>query len=353
MKTAKTKKSRKTSKFKNFIKDHSIGIIVASCLVIALIVGVMVFALPSYKGSEKWVRVPQGATEESVGDSLRSSLGDSFGNRVFLLWKLQGGDPRVAHGIYRVEEGMTAGRVSHNIKSGRQTPVKVSFNGVRTMDRLAERVTKNLEMTPEQFLDAVKTYLYQRDFSEAQFPAAFLPDSYEFYWTVSPGALVEMLVGERDRFWTPERIQKAKAEGLTPNDIAVVASIVEEESAKRDEWPTIARLYLNRLHRGMPLQADPTVKFATVDPTLRRITGQHLKIDSPYNTYIYKGLPPGPIRIVERMSLEAVLDAPKNDYLYMCAKEDFSGYHNFTSNYSEHLANARRYQDVLNRKGIK
>ncbi|MDE7125694.1 MAG: endolytic transglycosylase MltG, partial [Muribaculaceae bacterium] len=173
------------------------------------------------------------------------------------------------------------------------------------------------------------------------------------YWTASPAAIVENLVDVRDRFWNDSRSAKARAIGLTPAQVATVASIVEEETAKADERPLVARLYLNRLEKGMPLQADPTVKFSLGEFGLRRITGAHLKVESPYNTYKYKGLPPGPIRIADRSAIDDVLDAPRHNYIYMCAKEDFSGYHNFATDYASHANNARRYRQALDRRGIK
>ncbi len=165
--------------------------------------------------------------------------------------------------------------------------------------------------------------------------------------------MVRRLLDYRNRFWSKERRSKAASLGLTPSQVATIASIVEEETAKADEKPKVARLYLNRLKKGIKLQADPTVKFATGDFTLRRITGKHLAIESPYNTYKVNGLPPGPIRIPAAATIDAVLNAPKHDYIYMCAKEDFSGYHNFASDYATHMANARRYQAELNRRGIR
>lgn len=157
----------------------------------------------------------------------------------------------------------------------------------------------------------------------------------------------------RDRFWTDDRREKARKLGLTPVEVATLASIVEEESAKPDEYPAIARLYMNRLKKGMLLQADPTVKYATGNFALRRITGEHLRTPSPYNTYLHPGLPPGPLRTPSKSTIDRVLSAPAHTYLYMCAKEDFSGYHNFASDYATHTANARRYQKELNRRGIK
>lgn len=210
-----------------------------------------------------------------------------------------------------------------------------------------------MECTDSAFIAACDSVLQPLGFNREGYPAAFLPDSYEFYWSDPATKVVSKLVDVRNQFWTDERRQKAKTLGLTPVEVATVASIIEEETAKKDEKPKVARLYLNRIAKGMPLQADPTVKFAVGDFSLRRIKGEHLKADSPYNTYRSRGLPPGPIRIPERTAIDDVLNAPVHPYLYMCAKEDFSGYHNFAEDYATHMANARRYQSALNARGIK
>lgn len=180
-----------------------------------------------------------------------------------------------------------------------------------------------------------------------------MPDTYEFYWNATPNKIIKRLVEYREKFWTDKRKAQAASLGLSPIEATILASIVEEETNKADEKPIVARLYMNRLKKGMLLQADPTVKYAVGNFGLKRILQQHLNIESPYNTYKHPGLPPGPIRIPSGNTIDAVLNAPSNDYIYMCAKEDFSGYHNFTSSYSEHLNNARRYQAVLNKRNIK
>ena len=210
-----------------------------------------------------------------------------------------------------------------------------------------------MAFTDKNFMEACDTILIKNGYRKEQFPAVFIPDSYEFYWTAGADKVVKTFLSHHDSFWTETRRSQAAQLGLTPADVAVIASIVEEESAKKQEHPIIARLYINRLHKGMPLQADPTVKFAVGDFSLRRIGSKELQKKSPYNTYLNKGLPPGPIRIPEKTTIEAVLTCPKHNYLYMCAKEDFSGYHNFAADYDTHLANARRYQAELNRRGIK
>ena len=182
--------------------------------------------------------------------------------------------------------------------------------------------------------------------------ALFIPNTYEIYWNISADKFIRRMKREYDAFWTPERLKKAEEIGLTPVEASILASIVEEETAASDEYPIVAGLYINRLHAGIPLQADPTVKFAVGDFSLQRILFEHLEIDSPYNTYINTGLPPGPIRIPSKKGIDSVLNYTKHNYIYMCAKEDFSGTHNFASNYADHMANARKYWKALNERKI-
>ena len=181
----------------------------------------------------------------------------------------------------------------------------------------------------------------------------FVPNTYDVYWNMSMDALLERMQKEHDRFWDGEREQKAARMQLTPVEVCTLASIIDEETANNAEKPMIAGMYLNRLKQGMPLQADPTIKFALKQFELKRIWQNLLQTDSPYNTYQNAGLPPGPIKIASIRGIDAVLNAVSHDYLYMCAKEDFSGTHNFATTYQEHLKNAARYSKALNERGIK
>ncbi len=303
----------------------------------------------SYEGSDVTVYLPAGADEDAVKDSLLSSLGEKSGERVYTLIRAKGG---AKPGAYGVKNGMPAWRIANMIAQGRQTPVRVTYNNVVSMDALAERVASKMQFSADEFLAAADSILPSRGYAKQTYLSAFLPDTYEFYWTDSPVRVIDRLVDYTASFWNDERLAKAAANGLTPMQVSILASIVEEESAKTDEYGKIARLYMNRLDRGMKLQADPTVKFAVGDRTIRRITRRHLSVDSPYNTYMYAGLPPGPLRMPASATLDAVLDAPANPYIYMCAKEDFSGYHNFAADYGTHQANARRYQAALDARGI-
>ena len=327
-------------------------------LVITIIAIVVVCAGMKYVTAgdtteSRWLYIPANSTNEAIRDSLYSSIGERTGNNVYVLWSLMNGKPAVANGAYRIDAGESPLNIYRKISRGAQTPVKVTFNNIRTLDEFANRVALRMEFTAEEFLSACDSVLSEKGFCNATYPAAFIPDSYEFYWTASPDKFVSTLYRYYERFWTIERVNKAKQKGLTPIEVSTLASIVEEETNRKDERPVVARLYLNRLERGMKLQADPTVKFAVGDFSLRRILNVHLAKNSPYNTYLYAGLPPGPIRIPDRSTLDAVLNAPKNNYLYMCAAEDFSGRHNFTSDYNQHLRNATRYQRALNARKIK
>lgn len=301
------------------------------------------------------LNIPKGATAESVRDSMRSSMGNGFGNLVYKLWSITAGDLVKAHGSYLIKPGTSALAAAHRVGSGQQTPVRVTLNNMRTLDDLTKRLGAKIEATPADIKKALTEKLSAdaRFASPEQFSAAFLPDTYEFYWTDSPDHVVERLVDEHDAFWNKDRLAKADKLGLTPVEVATIASIVEEESNKKDEHSAIARLYMNRLNQGMKLQSDPTVKFAVGNFKLRRILGKHLKVDSPYNTYKNTGLPPGPIRIPQKSTIDAVLNAPEHNYIYMCAKEDFSGRHNFAVDYATHKRNAARYQAQLNKRGIR
>lgn len=347
----KGKGSRKSKKSK---RNPLAVLIVCAALVIAA-GGFCLFCFHGFSGdSARWVYIPAGSTGAALKDSLVSALGSGEANRVEFLWRLMGGSAKRAHGAYKVEPGQASIRIARRLATGAQTPVKVTFNNVRTIDELGARIGATMEFGAEDFAQACAEVLPGYGFEDRrQYAAAFLPDTYECYWTEPAESVVEKLVGHRNSFWSQERRAKAKSLGLTPVQVATVASIVEEESNKSDERPTIARLYLNRLAKGMKLQADPTVKFANGDFTLRRILGKHLSVESPYNTYRVNGLPPGPIRIPAAATLDGVLNAPANTYIYMCAREDFSGYHNFATDYATHTANARRYQAELNKRNIK
>ena len=261
----------------------------------------------------------------------------------------------VHSGRYLVSTETSAFRLIRNLRGGRQTPVRLVIPVAHTTEDLAGKLAKQLQADSTTLSKAFnnETLLKSLAVNKATLPCLFIPNTYEVYWDISPESLLKRMKEERDAFWTTERKNQAKKARLTPDEVITMASIVEQESSNKEEKPKIAGMYLNRLHQGMKLQADPTVKFALHDFALKRIMHDHLTIDSPYNTYRNEGLPIGPICIPSLESIEAVLHFETHNYLYMCAKEDFSGTHNFASTYEEHLKNAKRYAQALNEQGIK
>ncbi|MFV0420088.1 MAG: endolytic transglycosylase MltG [Dysgonomonas sp.] len=257
-------------------------------------------------------------------------------------------------GRYAVNSNMDIYTLIKNLRSGHQTPVKLKFNNIRTKDNLAERIGEQLMFGEEKLLSQLDNpqKCEELGFKPETVIAMFIPNTYEVYWDVSANSFLERMKHEYNTFWTDKRKSEAKEIGLTSLEVSTLASIVEEECTYSTEYPIVAGLYLNRLHIGQPLQADPTVKFAVGDFGLRRILNKHLEVDSPYNTYLHQGLPPGPIRIPSIKGIDAVLNYTKHDYFYMCAKEDFSGYHNFATTHSEHQQNAAKYRMALNARKI-
>ena len=260
----------------------------------------------------------------------------------------------IKQGVYELESQMNNFDAIRKLRSGEQTPVDITFNNVRLKKELAEKITFGIGLEPEEFLALLNDgeFLAQYGFTEENVLAMFIPNTYEVYWTISAERLFERMNEEYNAFWREAKKQKAASLGLTPAEVSVLASIVQDESIMSEEKPTIAGLYLNRLERNMALQADPTVKYALGDFTLQRILTKDTKVDSPYNTYRYKGLPPGPINLPSISSLNSVLNYEEHSYLYMCAKEDFSGYHRFAKTLAQHNRNARLFQQALNRRRI-
>ena len=263
-------------------------------------------------------------------------------------------DSRKRSGKYAIKDGDTMSDIYNRIVSRQQTPVRITIPATRDIQQAIGAISRQL-MTDSASLASYTHPVAMSCFGVEQhfIPGFFLPDTYEVYWDISAEDLFEKMASWNRKFWNNERKAKAKAAGLTPAEVSTLASIVDEETANTAEMPTVAGLYINRLKRGMPLQADPTVKFAIGDPTRRRILKKDLEVSSPYNTYKHTGLPPGPIRIPSKQAIESVLNYRKHDYLYMCAKEDFSGTHNFAKTLNEHNANAKKYQNALNKLKIK
>lgn len=325
-------------------------IVLAGC---AAIYGL--FFSAAYKISKTvYVYVDEDDTNDSIRTKIQQEAHPSFlwGYQILNTMK-----PVTVHsGRYAIEPGEGQLTTYRKMTSGKQTPVNLTIPSVRTVDKLAGILGRKLMIDSTTICDALQdsAFCARQSYDTATIMALFIPNTYQVYWNISLDDLIKRMQKENKKFWSEKgRAERARELGLTPNEVITIASIVEEETANNAEKPMVAGMYINRLKQEMPLQADPTIKYALKDFSLRRIYHKHLTINSPYNTYKNIGLPPGPIRIPTVASIDAVLHRANHDYLYMCAKEDFSGTHNFARTYEEHLQNARKYTEALNKRNIK
>lgn len=240
------------------------------------------------------------------------------------------------------------------IKAGNQDPVKLKFHNIRKKEEFAAYLAKSLEADSATFIKVLDSaaLVEKYGFTVDNSYTMFIPNTYEMYWNTTPLEFFDRMQKEYTKFWTAERKQKAAALNLTPQQVTILASIVDGEALYDKEMPSIAGLYLNRLNKGILLQADPTVIFANGDFTVKRVTGPLLRVESKYNTYKYAGLPPGPIMMPSINAIDAVLNHEHNNYIYMCAKADFSGYHAFAETKAQHEVNAKAYRAALDKRNI-
>ncbi|MDD6622219.1 MAG: endolytic transglycosylase MltG [Bacteroidales bacterium] len=336
---------------KNKVKSKKTKLIITIAAALVLVIGAAVVCPYFFTTNDQpqTVYVYPNVSDSQNADSLKVHLDAAFADRLISLSKLR----KLRPGAYTVEADASVYSTWRKMAAGEQTPVKLRLNNMRTIDDFVTKASSQLALNADEMRSAIDKTIAEGDFTEQTIPAMILPDTYEVYWTTSADNLLAKLRKNYDSFWDADRKAKADKIGLTPVEASTLASIVEEETSYAPEKGTVARLYLNRIKQGMKLQSDPTVKFAVGDRTLRRILHKHLVTESPYNTYIVYGLPPGPIRMPSKATIDAVLNAPENDYIFMCAKEDFSGSHNFTAGYAEHMQNARRYQAALDARNIK
>ena len=294
-------------------------------------------------------------TSDSIINKIKAIASPSSTLGFRILAKHNKFDERKRSGKFAINDKDSWHAIYGRIVRKEQTPVKVTIPSTRNFGQLSKVISDQLmfdSISIQEFFTS-SVYIQKIGYTRETFPTLIIPDTYEFYWNVKPEQFMIRLMQERKKFWNEDRLAKAAAIGLTPEEVATLASIVDEETNNNAEKPIVAGLYINRLKRNIPLQADPTVKFALGDFARKRILLADLEVESPYNTYKNSGLPPGPIRIATKAGLESVLNHAKHNYIYMCAKEDFSGTHNFATTLSEHNANARRYQEALNRLNIK
>ncbi|MFO7851035.1 MAG: endolytic transglycosylase MltG [Bacteroidota bacterium] len=321
--------------------------------VLAVIVIVWLYFFSPVKAADEGTEIYIGldAVYEDVKDSLRVE-GILVNETAFdLISKRKRYISNIKPGRYLITDNMSYNDIVNLLRSGSQSPVRITFNNIRTLADLSQRLGKQLAIDSASIHNSlIDESLYKDEgFTRETIIAAFIPDTYEVYWTIKADELISRMIREFRSFWNRQRLEKADSLGLKPVEVSILASIVDDEVLKEDEKPRIAGVYINRLNRDMRLQACPTIKFALNDFTLRRILKEHLTIDSPYNTYIHTGLPPGPVQCASKSGINAVLNAEDHNYLYFVARHDFSGYHHFSETLRDHVNYANKYHIELNR----
>ena len=295
---------------------------------------------------EGYIRVYRSMEYDQVSTAVDTSGMLANKATFHFVAKVMGLEESFKPGLYKFKKGMNNKAIVRTIAHGWQTPTDVTITGyIRSKEKLAQILSSKLEADSTLFMQVLSdtVLMHSFGFTEASYPGMIIHNTYEMWWTVTPVEFLEKMKKEYDKFWNEERCAKADSIGLTKEQVSTLASIVIEETKYEPEMATIAGVYMNRLAKGMRLQADPTVLFAIGDRSIRRVLRTHLSVDSPYNTYKYTGLPPGPITIPPISALEAVLNYEAHDYLYFCAKETFDGQHSFAKDYKQHLRNARAY----------
>lgn len=340
------------------LKDKALAIALSSAgaATLAALVGLWA-ALSSFSGQEPQIVLIRHSADAATVHSLlddKASLPKRIAFRT--LASLTGYYDHIRPGRYDIGSGASTLEVIRALRNGSETPLRITIPLVRTLDDLTSFLGDELEPSAADFMNAIVApeTLNSLGLTRESAISLFIPNTYEVYWSTTAEHFVERMKRENDAFWTQERTDAISGISATTTkaDVITLASIVEQETQYAPERPAVAGMYINRLHQHMPLQADPTVKFALGDFAIRRITTDHLKVDSPYNTYRVEGLPPGPICIPSVSSIDAVLHYAHHNYIYMCAKEDFSGAHNFAVTFREHTANAARYREALDKRNI-
>lgn len=334
-----------------------------TCLLIVIgIIYLYCFSSFSKSGNTEYVYIDSDDNIDSVYNKVMPIANGIPFQAFHTLTNHSGYAEHIRTGRYAIHPGDGALKIWRHLKNGLQEPVNLTVPSVRTLDKLAGELSKRLMMDSTTLYKALtnEEMCKKYGYDTSTIACMFIPNTYDIYWNTSVEKFFDRMQKESKKFWNFERTEKAKNMNLTPNEVITLASIVDEETASNAEKPMVAGMYYNRLKlrdaeypSGMPLQADPTIKFAWKKFELKRIYNNLLHIDSPYNTYKNTGLPPGPIRIPSVAGIDAVLNHVHHDYLYMCAKEDFSGTHNFAKTYQEHLQNAAKYSKALNDRGIK
>jgi UPF0755 protein len=310
---------------------------------------------PNVTDKQEYLYIHTGATYDDVYKTIRDE--HIVKDTTTFNWAAENMKyvSRVKPGRYHLKSGMSNRKLINMLASGAQEPITLSFHNLRLKEEFAGFVSKKIEPDSTsiiRLLDSSK-FVEQYGFTTDNVYAVFLPNTYQLYWNTTPEKFFKRMYDNYEKFWTPERKQRAAEINLSPAQVSVLASIVDAEALHDDEMPTIAGLYLNRLKKGMKLESDPSLIFAEKNFKIRRVLNSDKIYNSPYNTYLHAGLPPGPIMMPSVNALNAVLDYKKSDYIYMCAKEDFSGYHNFATTLAQHNINAAKWRKALNERNIK
>jgi len=328
--------------------------IVAISLTI-LLVHRTIFGLNIKTGGEKiTLYIPEGSTYIQAIDTIRAHFTIPDPKAFSWIAEKKKYPSLVKPGRYIIESDISYSGLINLLRSGRQVPVNVTFNNIRTLNELAGKIGKQIDTDSVHLINFLTDPgNYSKDgFTRETVISVFIPNTYQLFWNTGAEGFYSRMLREYKKFWNEERQAKAESRNLTRIEVSILASIVDEEAAMTDEKPRIAGVYLNRLKSGIALQADPTIKFALNDFSITRVLKRHLNVNSPYNTYLHRGLPPGPIGCPSVSGIDAVLNAEKHDYLYFAAKADFSGYHNFSRTLSEHNRYAAQYQRELNKRRI-
>ncbi len=336
-------------------KRKYLSAIIGCMAIIAATAWFSLFTSLSGADSTQYIYIDNDDTVDSVFAKVENAAAGNGISTFRMLARCCNYGGNIHTGRYEVKPGDGTFKVFRAMKNGMQSPLMLTIQSVYTPEIMAGRLSKKLMADSTEIVAALKNPDVCRKFGHdtATIMCMFVPNTYEVFWNVSVDDFLKRMDKEYGTFWNDTRKGKAAALKLSQDEVSTLASIVDAETSNNAEKPMIAGLYYNRLNTGMPLQADPTVKFATKDFAARRIYHNMLTTDSPYNTYKYEGLPPGPIRNPTVAGIDAVLNMVHHDYLYMCAKEDFSGTHRFAATYSEHKDNAARYSAALNARGIK
>jgi UPF0755 protein len=337
----------------------AIFIALAIFIVIGVVIGMIIYEkvfMPNVKVKETtYLYIKTGSGLSDVQESLyNQQIVEDTASFKWVAEK-KNYNKHVYPGRYKIERKINNNELVDLLRSGIQEPIQLTFNNVRTKKELATKVATYIEATESEILTLLNSdeLANSYGFTSQTFISLFIPNSYEFYWDTTAEGFIKRMAKEYKNFWNESRMAKANTLGMKQSEVSTLASIVQAEQLMRpDERPRIAGLYLNRLKLGMRLQSDPTLIFAIGDFTIKRVLNKDMAIDSKYNTYLYAGLPPGPVNVPEISSIDAVLNAEKHNYLYMCAKADFTSYHNFATNLAQHNVYAREYQRELSRRRI-